>query len=224
MRLVLAALSLLFAVAAAPAPDPLLQQIVAGARAVPPASVRWERALKQSGQDAGDSSAESHSRTERWDGKQLTLINVDGKPPTADDLASHRKASAGRPVPGYHRVADFLGPGATRSQDAQGRTLYRVNGLPKGSITIGRDISANLVAEALIDNSGPQPFVSRLRITLPKPLGFMFVARLDSFEAVSDYRLVGGRPVLVRQTQAITGTQMGKSGTSRSESLYTPLG
>jgi hypothetical protein len=28
----------------------------------------------------------------------------------------------------------------------------------------------------------------------------------------------------VRQTQAIAGKQLGKSGTSRSESLYTPLG
>jgi len=224
MRLVLAALSFLLVVAAAPAPDPLLQQIVAGARAVPPASARWERALKQSGQEAGDSRTESHSRTERWDGKQLTLVNVDGKPPTADDIASHRKASAGRPLPGYHRVADYFGTGATRSQDAQGRMFYRVNGLPKGSINIGRDISGSLVAEALIDNSGPQPFVSRLRITLPKPLGFMFVARLDSFEAVSEYRLVGGRPMLVRQTQVVAGKQMGKSGTSRSESLYTILG
>lgn len=224
MRLVLAALSLFLAVAAAPAPDPLLQQIVAGARTVPPASVRWERVLKQSGQEAGDSSVESHSRTERWDGKQLTLISVDGKPPAAGDLASHRKASVGRPLPGYHRVADYFGAGATRSMDAQGRIFYRVNGLPKGSINIGRDISASLVAEALVDSSGPQPFVSRLRITLPKPLGFMFVARLDSFEAISDYRLVGGRPTLVRQTQAIAGKQLGKSGTSRSESAYTPLG
>jgi hypothetical protein len=223
MRILLALLSLVLATAAAPAPDPLLPQIIAGARAVPAASIAWERTQKQLGKDGDTGEAESHVRVDRWDGKALATISVDGKPPNPEEAAKFRKAAAGRPVPGYHRVADFLGAGAVRSSDAQGRIVYRVTGLPKGSINIGKDISANLVAEALVDSSGPQPYVSRLRIVLPKPLSFFLVAKLDSFEAVSDYRLVNGKPTLVRQTQTVSGSQMGKGGTTRSESTYTPL-
>ncbi len=225
MRHTLTALSLVIAAAtaAAPAPDPLLSQIIAGARAVPASAIAWERTQKQIGQDEG-AAAENHSRVDRWDGQKLVPISVDGKPPSADDIAQGIKASAGRPVPGYHRVADFLKAGAVRATDAQGRTVYRITGLPKGTINIGKDISADLVAEALIDTSGPQPYVSRLRLTLPKPLSFFLVAKLDRFEAVSDYRIgPDGRPQLVRSTQAVSGSQMGKAGTTRSESAYTYL-
>ncbi|WP_426164255.1 hypothetical protein [Sandarakinorhabdus sp. DWP1-3-1] len=220
IALALSALSL-SPVAAAPA-DPLLVQIVAGARAVPPASIAFERSVRTLAQE-GAAAPETQLRTERWDGKVLTPLTVGGKPASAEDVARIRKAAAARPIAGYYRIADYLGGKARRVADAQGRTVYRVEGLPKGSIDIGKDISANLVAEALVDTSGPVPFVSRLRIMLAKPLSFFLVAKLDTFEVVNEYKPgPGGRPALVRQTQSLAGAQLGKAGTTRTETIYTP--
>lgn len=221
MQKILASLFFLVAIAAAPAPDPLLQKIVAGARAVPPATQAFERVVRTTSQEK-DSAAVTRTRTDRWDGKTLTTLTVDGKPATPEQVAETAKANAGRPVPGYHRVADFLKGGAVRIADSQGRTVYRIDGLPKGSVNVGKDISGNLVGEAIVDASGPQPYVSRLRVYLPKPLSFFMVAKLDSFEQVNDYRLGSdGRPVQVRGVQSLSGAQFGKTGSTRSEATYT---
>lgn len=218
------ALALLALTAAGPPPaDPMLAQIVAGARAVPPSSIAFERSVRTVAQE-GTAAPETQVRTDRWDGKQLTPLTIGGKPATPEDVARIRKAAAARPLAGYHRIADYLGRGARRSTDAQGRTVYRVEGLPKGSIDVGKDISANVVAEALVDTSGPVPFVSRLRMVLSKPLSFFLVAKLDTFEVINDYRLgPGGRPALVRQTQSLAGAQMGKAGSTRTETTYSPI-
>ena len=179
---------------------------------MPPTSVTFERTQRSISTEE-DGAPETRLRVDRWDGKQLTLVSINGKPPTQKEAEEYRKATAGRPVPSYHRLASFLGQGARRVPDAKGRVVYRVDKLPKGSINIGRDISANVAAEAIVDTSGPKPFVSRLRIVLPKPLSFFMVAKLDSFEAENEYRLgPDGRPVLVHQKQTISGAQMGTSG------------
>lgn len=223
MRLLLALSALMLMTAAAPAPDPVLEQVLAGARAVPVASTSFERTQRSISTEGGGA-PETRTRVDRWNGKQLTLVSINGKPPTPKEVEEYRKASAGRPVPGYYRIASFFGTGARRVPDAKGRVIYRVDKLPKGSINIGRDISANLTAEAIVDTSGPKPFVSRMRIMLPKPLSFFMVAKLDRFEADSDYRLgPDGRPVLVHQQQILSGAQMGTSGTTSTESHYQPL-
>jgi hypothetical protein len=221
MHKTLGYLPLLLAVAAAPAPDPLLQKLVAGARAVPAASQPFERVVRTTSQEKDDAPV-TWTRTDRWDGKALTPLAINGKPPTPEQVAEITKASAGRPVPGYHRVADFLKGGAVRVADPQGRTVYRIDGLPKGSVNVGKDISGNLVGEATVDASGPQPYVSRLRVFLPKPLSFFMVAKLDNFEQVNEYRLGSdGRPVQVRSVQSMSGAQFGKVGSTRSEATYT---
>jgi hypothetical protein len=205
------------------ATDPLLDKVIAGARAVPVASIAYERSLRAVSQENGGA-AENRTATDRWDGQQMTSITVNGKPATPDDVARARKAAAGRPVSGYHRIANYLREGAKRVTDPQGRTVYRIDKLPKGSVTVSGDRSADMVGEAVIDTSGAQPFVSRFRIFLPKPLSFFMVAKLDSYEVVNEYRLgPGGRPALVRQVQAMVGSQMGKAGQTRTEITYTPL-
>ena len=222
MRIVLAFLALLL-LAAAPAPDRLLETIVAAARAADPATTAFERTARTTASEA-DSSPETHVRTDRWNGQTLVPLTVDGKPASAAQVAEQQNATKGRPVPGYHRLADFLKGGAARTIDAQGRTVYRITGFPKGTINIGKDISADLVGEALVDSSGPQPYVSRLRIYLPKPLSFFMVAKLDAFEIVNEYRPgPGGRPALAKGVQSMTGAQFGKSGTTRTEASYTVL-
>ncbi len=223
MRPYLFAIPLLFATAAAPAPDPVLDKVVAGSRAVGPASIAFERTVRATSQEK-DAAAVTQVRSDRWDGQQLTLLTVNGKPAAAAELADYRKATAGKPVPGYHRLADFLKAGASRLPDAQGRLVYRITGLPKGSINVGKDISGDLVADAVVDNSGSVPYVSRLRVFLPKPLSFFMVAKLDAFEVVNEYRLgPGGRPALARSIQTLTGAQFGKAGTTRTEIAYSIL-
>ena len=220
MLKILVSLSLLLTLAAAPAPDPLLQQLVAGARAISPATQTFERVVRTTSQEK-DTAPVTRTRVDRWDGKALTPVTIDGRAPTPDQIADSTKASAGRPVPGYYRIADFLKGGAIRVADSQGRTVYRINGLPKGSVNVGKDISGSLVGEATVDTAGPQPYVSRLRVFLPKPLSFFMVAKLDSFEQVNDYRLgIDGRPVQVRSVQSMSGAQFGKAGTTRSEATY----
>ncbi len=223
MRLILASLSMLLLVAAAPAPDPLLEKVIAGARAVTPATTAFERTARTVSKDE-KGATETRVRVDRWDGNQLVPVSIDGKPPTAEQLAEMQKATAGRPVPGYHRVADFLKNGAVRVPDPQGRTVYRVTGLPKGTVNIGKDISSNLVGEAVVDTSGPQPYVSRLRVYLPKPLSFFMVAKLDAYEQINEYRLgPSGKPALFKALQAMSGAQFGKAGSTRTEATYNAL-
>ncbi len=223
MRPSLFVIPLLLATAAAPAPDPVLDKVIAGARAVGPASIAFERTVKSTSQEK-EAAAVTQVRADRWDGRQLTLVTMNGQPASATELADYRKASAGKPVPGYHRLADFLKVGAARLPDAQGRTVYRISGLPKGSINVGKDISGDLMADAVVDTSGPVPYISRLRVFLPKPLSFFMVAKLDAFEVINEYRLgPGGRPALARSVQTLTGAQFGKAGTTRTEIAYTIL-
>jgi hypothetical protein len=223
MRLSLFVAALLFATAAASPPDPVLDRIIADAKAAAPATMAFERTTKTTSQDEG-AAAETKVRTDRWDGRQLALISTNGKPASPAEIAEYRKATTGRPIPGYHRLADFLKAGAARIPDAQGRTVYRITGLPKGSINVGKDISGDLVADAIVDASGAQPYISRLRVFLPKPLSFFMVAKLDAFEVVNEYRLgPAGRPALARSTQTLTGAQFGKAGTTRTEIAYTIL-
>jgi hypothetical protein len=222
-RTAIAFSSLAFLVAAAPAPDPILSRIIADARAVPPASIAYERQSHTISQEKGGERGSSN-RVDRWDGRSFTLVSVDGKPPTAKEAEAFRKAAASRPIPGYHRLADLFAKGAVRLDDPQGRIVYRIAGLPKGTMTIGKDVSANVVGEFFVDNSGPQPYVTRARMVLAKPVSFFMVAKLDSLEVTNEYKLdAKGRPYLARVVQAMSGAQFGKQGSTRSEITYTLL-
>jgi len=221
----LPALLLCTAAAAAPRPvaDPLLSRLIADARALPPSALAFERDSRSVTQ-AADGETDRNARIDRWDGRSFSLISINGKQPTAKDNAGFQKAVGSRPVPGYHRLADLLAAGAVRQTDPQGRILYRVSALPKGSVTVGRDVSANISGEFLVDASGAQPYVTSARLVLTKPMSFMMVARLDSLEITNDYKLDGaGRPYLARAVQLMSGAQFGKRGSTRSESLYTLL-
>nr|WP_310522153.1 hypothetical protein [Polymorphobacter sp.] len=223
MRIFIALSLVLLSTAASAAPDPLLDKVIAGAKAVPASGIAFDRVAKGVSQEKSGAT-ETTVKVDRWDGKQMTPVSIDGKPVTTEDAARIRKETAGRPVPGYHRIADYLSGGARRVPSADGRIVYRIDKLPKGSINISGDRSADMVGEAVIDASGAVPIVSRLRIFLPKPLSFFMVAKLDSFEVVNDYRPgPGGRPALFHSLQTMAGSQFGKTGTTRTDVTYTPL-
>lgn len=225
MRPALASLALvtLLAGGAAPAPDPLLQSVIAGARAVTPASIAFERSVREVATEAGGKPV-TRTVVDRWDGKAMTVVSIDGRPPTPAESAAIAKANAGRPLSSYARVAQFLGGSVRRLPDPQGRTVYRIESLPKGTVDIGRDVSAGMTGEAVVDTSGPVPYVARLRLALAKPISFFLVAKLDALEIVNEYRIgPGGRPALVRQSRTLSGAQFGKAGTTRAEATLTPL-
>ena len=206
--------------AALPA-DPLLQKIIAGARAVPPASIRFERTTKAGGRDQSGP-AESEVRVDRWDGRQLTRISINGRPATAEEVDKVRKAAT--TVPGYHRVADYLAGGARRTSEGTGQVGYHLDRLPKGIVNMGGDRSDKIAGDVTIDTAGPQPFVSRVHFYTTKGFSIMLVARVDRFDQVLEYRLGSdGRPMLVRSIQMMAGSQFGKTGETRTESNFVAL-
>jgi hypothetical protein len=221
--LFLVALAIAGAAHAAPVADPVLQKIVAGAGAVPPASIGFERTSRVVARDE-KGTTETNVRVDRWDGKALTLLNINGKPPTAEEAADFRKAAASRPLAGYYRLGVFLSGGARRISEKPGQIIYRIDAMPKGSVDLNGDKSEKFSADAVVDTSGAVPVVSRLHIFLPKPFSIMFVAKVDKFDVQNDYAVgKDGRPALVRSVQQLAGAQFGKAGETRTEINYTPL-
>jgi len=217
--------ALFAASAAAPvaAPDPLVARVVAAARAVPPASLAFEQVTRTVSKDASGKT-ETAVKVERWNGREWTFVALNGKPPGGKEAAEARKAHERAPVPGYHRIAEFLAAGARRLADANGRVQLRIAPMPKGSISISGDRSDKFEAEASVDTSGAQPMVTRLHIFAPKAFSIMLVARIDSFDVVNEYKPgPDGRPMLVRQVQSYAGSQFGSSGSVRTETTFTPL-
>lgn len=216
--------ALLAAVAvAAPAPaDPVLAAVVRSAAAITPASQPFEEVARvTSRDDAGKT--ETVTRVTRWDGKQRTLVSINGRPPTPAESKDAAKAFAQAPIPGYHRLALYLSGGGQRQTAPGGKSLYRIAPMPKGSINIAGDRSAGMIAEAVVE-AGDRPWVSRLHILAPKPISMFLVARIDSFDVVSDYALAAdGRPMLVHQVQNFSGAQFGQKGSVRTEVTWTPL-
>jgi hypothetical protein len=208
--------------AAAPA-DPVMQKLVAGARAVPPAAIRYERSSKTTGREE-TGATETSTRVDRWNGQTMQRITTDGRPATADENAKLAKATKGRPVPGYHRIADFMSGGARRIGEKPGEIIYRIDRLPKGSIDLNGDRSDKFSADVIVDTSGAAPVARQMHIFLPRPFSIMFVAKVDKFDIVNEYSIGrDGRPALVKSVQQMAGAQFGKVGEQRTESIYSPL-
>ena len=211
--------ALILAAAAAPAPDPLQARLVAEAGQIPPAALAFDRTVTTT--QSGGGKAETSVRVERWDGRQLTLVTTDGKPPTVDETAQFSKQAAGRPVAGYYRLAHYLGAPAERASDAAGGIVFRIARLPAGSIDISGDRSDRFAGEATVATAGPLSYVRRLHLHAREPFRVMIVARIDRFDVVSDYAPgKSGRPELTRQVQEYAGSRPGESGTVRTESVY----
>lgn len=206
----------LLCVAATPA-EQVRDRVLAEARAITPATLAYDRTVNFT--QAGGGEKATQTRVDRWDGRAWTLLSLDGKPPTADEVAKHRKATSAAPVPGYQRLTMLNG--ATATTDAQGRTVLRLATLPRGSVTTsGKDVSEHFTAEAVVA-PGPRPYVQQLRLSARAPFRMMLIAKVESFVTVSDYRLDGNTPRLVRQVADVRGSMMGKAGTQRVETIFT---
>ena len=152
---------------------------------------------------------------ERW-----SLVSVDGRAPTAKDLAGWRKIKRER-VPSYAENAKWFGAPATRV-DADGLTTYRFARLPAGTLKIGsHDASADAQAEAVVNTRGRAPFIERVRFVTTKPFRMMLVASVQSLVADARYTaLANGAVVPAEVASRTAGSLMGKSGTLATRTTY----
>lgn len=152
----------------------------------------------------------------RW-----TLVSVDGAPPSADVLSKYRKETPKRRVPGYHRMAHYLGSPATTSTDSRGRTVFHLGSLPKDSaIVMDSDVSSNTSADVTVTEANGAAFAEQVRLSV-KPMRLKLIMKLEHYESTSRYRLgPEGKPVLIEQVADMSGSGMGQEGQIRNTITY----
>ena len=205
-------------------PAELKQRIIAQAQTVS-ANYAFTRTIRSEAR--WNSKTFNHVTVERFDpskpaAARWTLVSVNGAPPSRAELRKHRKAAAKRRVvPGYHRLANYFGSPASVSTDADGKTVFQFDTLPKGSVSIlERDFSEHASAEASVKQVDGVPLVEQVRITImPKRTRLLF--KIDGYESTSQYRIgPGGKPFLASTTTELSGSGIGMTGTLHSVTTY----
>ena len=211
--------------AAESATDALKQRVIEHARTVSADDYSFTRTVRSTRVE-GDKTIHRFE-VERFDptnaAQGWTLLSIDGRAPTAEELQKHSKSSPKRRLAHYGRVAEYFATPATSTTDAQGRTVYRFSALPPETVVVANvDISANTIVHATVNTNGPVPFVEQARFTLSKPTRVKVVAKLERFEATSRYRMMpDGKPVPVEHISNASGSLLGKQGRVHSLLTYT---
>lgn len=218
-------LSLVAVQAADDGSEAMRQRILTGARMVSADDYAFTRTARTQETEGGKT--EKHVTIERYDparpaDQRWTLVSMDGRTPTADELSKHRKGLAGRRVANYGRVADYFAAPAAAAADAEGRKVMKFEKLAKGSLLVNdADISANATGEATINDSGEAPFVEQMRFTSTKSTRVKLVAVIERMESTTRYRMMpNGKPAPVEQITDMTGSMMGKQGRIRTVLTY----
>jgi hypothetical protein len=206
-------------------PEALKQDVIAQAQTLSPDDYAFTRTIeseaKWNNQTFRKVTVENFDPTKPADAR-WTLVSVDGAPPSAAALRKYRKQAAKRRVvPGYHRVANYFGAPANVSTDAGGRTVFRFEDLPKGSISVlEKDLSHIATAEAAVTDANGARFVEQVRVTIaPRRAPFFF--KMDGYETTHHYRLgPGGKPFLAATTSDLSGSGMGLTGTLHTAATY----
>lgn len=180
---------------------PALQQILAESARAP--VVPFERTVRRVLPERNapavlvDRFTPTAARSGTW-----ALVSVDGRKPSRDEASDHLDSDLVSVIPGFHRLHIVLGAPPSSQSQVGGRTVYRWDSLPRGAVeTPGGDISANLSAEASVDETGSRPFITDVRIFAAKPFLVRGVARMNAFEVTSSYKPgPGSVPVLASQT------------------------
>ena len=206
--------------------DALKERIIAHARTVTAEDYAYTRTVRVETTE-GDKKEESVI-VDRWDpakplDQRWTMISIDGKPPTADQLKEFRKAVQKRRLAYYGRVAGYFAKPATSAVDARGRTIFRFPSLPKESVMVSdSDISANATGEVVVDTTGATPFIEEVRFTSTKPTRVKLIAKIERFETMTRYRLMpDGKPVPIESFSDMTGSMLGQQGRIRTRIAYT---
>lgn len=227
MRALIAATLALLAFGAPARADAVLDRLRADAERAD--AVGFERTTREEKQTSKGPVVEV--RVDRFDpkapeGRQWTLVSVNGRVPSTRQRAEHRKLVSSFPVPGFYRLSAILAGEPTRSIDAQGRTLYRWQSLPAGSIpTPGSDISRQMAAEAVVEKVAGRPVFKSVRLFAPKPFKVMSIARVNRFDQLNNYELMNGAvPVLISQaSETDISAPFGQGVQQASQVRYRPL-
>ena len=204
----------------------LKERIIAHARTVTAEDYAYTRTVRAETTE-GDKKEESVI-VDRWDPakpleQRWTLISIDGKPPTADQLKDFRKAVQKRRLAYYGRVAGYFAKPATDAADARGRTIFRFASLPKETVMVNdSDISANATGEVVVDTAGATPFIEEVRFRSTKPTRVKLVAKIEHFETMTRYRLMpDGKPAPIESSSDMSGSMLGQQGRIRTHVAYT---
>src|ERR1044072_5169804 len=110
----------------------------------------------------------------RW-----TLVSMDGAAPSADALSKYKKDTPARRVPGYYRMAKYLGTNATTSTDSRGRTVFHLGSLPKDTaLVMNSDVSSNTSADVTVSEAGGTAFAEQVHLTV-KPMRLKLIMKLE---------------------------------------------
>src|SRR5438477_3035619 len=182
----------------------LKQRILSQAQSMGPDDYAFTRTVKSD--QTSNGKTEHHVNVEKFDptksgDARWTLVSVDGAPPSSDALKEYKKASANRPVPGYHRLAKYFGSASTVSTDSRGRTVFHFNSLPKDSaIVMNSDVSSNTTADVTVTEANGSPSVEQVHLTV-KPMRLKLIMQLDHYESTARYKTgPDGKPFLVENT------------------------
>lgn len=197
-------------------PDDLKQRLLAQAQSVGPDDYAFTRTSRSEQTSGGKT--EVRTTVEKFDPTKFgdarwTLVSVDGAAPSADVLSKYKKETPKRRVPGYHRMAKYLGTSATASNDARGRTVFHFSSLPKESaLVMDSDVSSNTSADVTVTETNGTAFAEQVRLTV-KPMRIKLIMKLDRYESTSRYKLgPDGKPLLVEQVADMSGSGMGQEG------------
>lgn len=220
VRLAAAAALLLPVPAAA---DPLQDRVLAGMKATDTGDVGFVQTTRI--ERTGSAAKEIVSRYAPAGSARWTVLRVDGRAPTAKESADFVKVAARTPGPNYARMARWFGARATRVAEEPGRVTYRFAALPKGVVMMGKhDASAHTAAEAVVNTTGPQPYVERVRFASSQPFRMMLVARVERYAVTAGYAPLGDGRVFSTGTDSdIAGSLMGKSGNLRTRTRYSEV-
>jgi hypothetical protein len=205
-------------------PDELKQRILSQAQSMSPDDYAFTRTVKS--EQTSNGKTEKHVNIEKFDptksgDARWTLVSVDGAPPSSEALNQYKKASAKRPVPGFHRLAKYFGSASTVSTDSRGRTVFHFNSLPKDSaIVMDSDVSSNTSADVTVTEANGSPLVEQVHLTV-KPMRLKLIMKLDHYESTTRYRMgPEGKPLLAENTADMSGSGMGQEGGAHTVATY----
>jgi hypothetical protein len=218
--------SALAAEANSPDIDALKERIIAHARTVTAEDYAYTRTVRV--ETTEGEKKEENVIVDRWDPakpleQRWTLISIDGKPPTSDELKDFRKAVPKRRLAYYGRVAGYFAKPATNATDPRGRIIFRFASLPKETVMVmDSDISANATGEVVVNASGATPFIEEVHFVSTQPTRVKLIAKIERFETMIRYRLMpDGKPVPIESTSDMNGSMLGQQGRIRTRVAYT---
>lgn len=204
--------------------DALQGQLLAAAKAVSRDAYAFRHtiAIERSGAPRKvivESFDPRRAAADRW-----TLVSIDGRAPTAKEIAQARKVKR-QPTASYADLADWIGAPATRIATTPGSVTYRFARLPAGVLKIGsHDASADTAAEAVVNTAGPTPFVERVRFTSATSFRMALVVSIQTIAISARYQMLpNGQPAPADTASVMTGSLLGKAGQLRATVTYSDI-